>query len=778
MPIFQIVSRAFVYILVLLFCNGCFLRASIAELDGITSSQIPATENPSNDVISPTIEPDPNPPVNLKMSSAWNQPTSSPNLTWEYTTTGNSSTLSSYEVCLGTASNLCDILSWSNNTLLNQKKFSGLSLANNTDYYILVRAVDAAGNKSSVVSSRFKKVPSVIIDNGSSISGAWNVRVKKSNHNLACDGTETQFSDCINAGEMRSITYTGPSSCAGYTAADELGFFHWTCANGAGQITFKARWINEGKALKDLISGTSWRSNMVIIKQGSTEVAASTYQSWWENTIMELPDNATTTHITLNNANTVYVVSTSKEHGGFKIGADNVTVTTLGDAILTLNQINSTPNCNSNTSVCLIEINFSGTNKFAWIEGKYMGKGDAAAIKITEVIHSRIENIYISNFRYGIDLDPTGPSRGLIINKFNIANSTTSGIICNSFNGASSFLVSNGFISNVGGYAIYATDSCYNLIAIDNYLSSSNNGIAISSGSGSIINNRTDHVLAPLWIYALDQTWERSTIHHFIATNSNGISMSANAYLTLSNLMLLGSTTAITTSLNSNNNFRGKVILDSTTCSSIADTNPGINASCAYQAGGPSNATFIQINPNDWKNSFNGWVNTDDTKNTSDNLGFALKSTITDWFNFESIYRFWADNTSLLPLPDKNVCTNCQIWDSKIKSTDSIFKNTTGDGTNQNAAFIPGASCPAWLSGNDTVTDYRSSASTYLRNAKEIILDEIGDDDGLCETSESCIALPNWDNYQGSGDYYSQGECLFTNGTVSNIKVYMYPNQN
>lgn len=778
MTIFQSLNKFFIYIILLLLCNGCFLRTSIVGIKDITLSQIPATDGSPNEGTPPPIAPDPNPPVNLKTPSGWSQATTSPALTWEYTTTGNASVLSAYEVCLGTVSNTCDIVGWGNNTLLTQKSFSGLSLSDNTDYYISVRAIDSAGNKSSVVAARFKKVPPVAVNNGSTVSGDWNVRVKKTNHNVVCVGTETQFSDCVHAGEMRSITYLGPSSCAGYTAADELDFFHWTCANGAGHITFKAHWINKGKALKDLITGTSWRSNMIIIKQGGVEKAASTYQSWWGNTIMELPDNPTTTHLSLNSANTIYVINNSKEHGGFKIEANNITVTTLGEATLTLNQVNSNLNCNSNTEVCLIEMKLFGPNKFAWVEGKYAGKGNGTAIKLMSISHLRIENVFISNFNNGIEIDPFGLPYGLIINNYNIAAMNT-GILCNAFSGTSSLLISNGVISNVTGYAINETDSCYNLIAIDNYIASSGTGIAMSSASGNFVNNRADHVATPLWIFALDQTYERSTIHHFTATNSNGIYLASNVYLTLSNLMILGSSNPVVTSTtNSNSNFSGKIIFDSATCLTQLDTNPGINTSCAYQAGGPTNATFLQIDPTNWKSSFNGWVHTDDAKNASDNLGFALKSTISDWFNFESIYSFWADNSNLLPIPDKNRCNNCRIWDSKIKSTDLVFKNTTGNGINQNAAFTPGAPCPSWLSGNDTVTDFQPVANTYLRNAKELILDEIGDDDGLCESNESCIALPNWDTYQGSGDYYSQGECLFNNGTVTNIKVYMYPDQN
>lgn len=113
----------------------------------------------------------------------------------------------------------------------------------------------------------------------------------------------------------------------------------------------------------------------------------------------------------------------------------------------------------------------------------------------------------------------------------------------------------------------------------------------------------------------------------------------------------------------------------------------------------------------------------------------------------------------------------------KVNGVDSSqLNNKTGDGIFANEPFVPGAACPSAVHGNKVATNRETTAVTYLVNAYEILDDEIGNDDGLCESSEDCIYTPNFGAYQGTGDYYSNGVCTFTNGTVTNVRMYAYPN--
>ena len=64
--------------------------------------------------------------------------------------------------------------------------------------------------------------------------------------------------------------------------------------------------------------------------------------------------------------------------------------------------------------------------------------------------------------------------------------------------------------------------------------------------------------------------------------------------------------------------------------------------------------------------------------------------------------------------------------------------------------------------------------NTYLRNASEIMGDGIGNDNGLCETDETCLFTPNIGSYQGHGSLVSAG--TFTDGdTITGVTLKEYP---
>ena len=62
--------------------------------------------------------------------------------------------------------------------------------------------------------------------------------------------------------------------------------------------------------------------------------------------------------------------------------------------------------------------------------------------------------------------------------------------------------------------------------------------------------------------------------------------------------------------------------------------------------------------------------------------------------------------------------------------------------------------------------------TTFLRNAIEIIDDSIGNENGLCESNETCLYSPNLGGYQGHGNLISAG--AFTPGTLTGITLLKY----
>jgi hypothetical protein len=193
--------------------------------------------------------------------------------------------------------------------------------------------------------------------------------------------------------------------------------------------------------------------------------------------------------------------------------------------------------------------------------------------------------------------------------------------------------------------------------------------------------------------------------------------------------------------------------------------------------GGTSNANWVG------KASFSasdlvGKVTTDDLANGSDSSGSQSFSSITDWVNFDNPMRLWGKDGGTFPSADNQkscVSGTCRIWDLSLKATATVARNTSNDGNNQNGAFTPGLNCPAAVHGNKAIADYHTTPNTFLINPQEIIFDDTGDDDGLCESNEACIYSPNIGAYQGHGDYKAAGTCTFQNGTVTNVQMDAYP---
>jgi len=62
--------------------------------------------------------------------------------------------------------------------------------------------------------------------------------------------------------------------------------------------------------------------------------------------------------------------------------------------------------------------------------------------------------------------------------------------------------------------------------------------------------------------------------------------------------------------------------------------------------------------------------------------------------------------------------------------------------------------------------------TTFLRNAVEIMDNGLGNENGLCESNETCLYTPNIGAYQGHGNLISAGP--FTNGVITNVTLMKY----
>ncbi|MBI2601434.1 MAG: hypothetical protein HYW48_00110 [Deltaproteobacteria bacterium] len=221
----------------------------------------------------------------------------------------------------------------------------------------------------------------------------------------------------------------------------------------------------------------------------------------------------------------------------------------------------------------------------------------------------------------------------------------------------------------------------------------------------------------------------------------------------------------------------------------ILYTPDGYNGSVACSAFGVynQNPTFIwDVNATDLMNTY---ITSNDTSNSSDTDGAATFSTSLtfDWHNFLTPTRSWgkAGNSSYINSLNRGYWSSGtgRIWEWGYASTSALLNiSDDGDGTPPNEDFVNGGTCPSRVHGDQYINFMFSAPGVtpiveepYLKAAVEVLLDNIGDDDGLCETNEACIYAPNIGYYQGHGDYTTQ-TCIFEDGTtITGVTMYAYP---
>ena len=201
-------------------------------------------------------------------------------------------------------------------------------------------------------------------------------------------------------------------------------------------------------------------------------------------------------------------------------------------------------------------------------------------------------------------------------------------------------------------------------------------------------------------------------------------------------------------------------------CYVTGGTNPGLsNSTCANN--GTSNVSLITSTT--LAASFVGKVTSDDTQNTSDTVGAATypaDPTTFDWSHFDNIYRSWGlDDGSVFPSTgQQGTWTNGSgtIWDWSLLASDTVIKDVLTLLWSGTPAPATDASCNVMVPGS--TYNGTSGVTTFLAHAVEI-LNTGGNNNGLCETGETCLYTPNIGSYQGRGKLISAG--TFTAGTTA-----------
>lgn len=642
-----------------------------------------------------------------------------------------------------------------------------------------------------------------------------------------CAGTETGHNACIHGGEIRMVDFPPLSNCTSLSLTDTLSAFNWTCDQSSGHVKYIGS-LKPNKGLRDLVGASAWLNNSVTLQLSGTTIGTSTPGAWWSNTVMALPSNPSgPSMINLSTAGTVYTVTSPYTTAGYSINADRISIVTL--AAGGLNWYNGSGNCDYMNAVpssfdrCML---VSANMKYLWLELNMSGgtNGEFGLLlnntRFAHVMHSNFKDFTGAAFAYGIGL--TGAFNSTLYD-FSVVNATIPlSIDGGDHNFVRGFRLGRGTLSSGG--LLMINNSSYNIFS-DGRLTDNPNGVGIdvmaSNNTFQDLNisniggNSGDGSFVRL-ITASNNTFSRITgtgcgEHGFNFQNLDLSSDSGNivSHATIANCMYAG----VMMSNSSNNGLNGVVVAEAgdgiqlvnsgaTHLSNIALTDimtaaaingdasseaiatgaiksvslctagTGLSASC----GAINASTHTHINTTSFGSDFVGAITaTDDSVNISDSNGGVTLSPTTDLFGFMNPFRSWSkDYGSAWPDDFFRGYSSgvARIFDFSLRSLASVVRNNSYDGSASNGAFAIGSPCPNAVNGSQTVT---MAGKTFLRNADEVVLDVIGNNDGLCESNEVCVYAPNFGSYQGSGDPFVGGTCNFANGTVTGVTMFGFP---
>jgi len=138
----------------------------------------------------------------------------------------------------------------------------------------------------------------------------------------------------------------------------------------------------------------------------------------------------------------------------------------------------------------------------------------------------------------------------------------------------------------------------------------------------------------------------------------------------------------------------------------------------------------------------------------------------------------WLDDVHLVRETDCEDGEQCQIVDLRLAAGDATLLGAHGAPTGDDVvthAFgectLPGAPSPDECAS--LLTEQWQTlpiGETFLRDAVEVLGDDIGDDDLLCESDETCVFAPNIGGYQGEGELVTL-TTIGAGGAVENVTL-------
>jgi hypothetical protein len=630
----------------------------------------------------------------------------------------------------------------------------------------------------------------------------WNDYVKNDQASIytasdtAATGTETgSYIDAvIHGGEMRAISLSALSTCPGMGATDALGAFDWACVQIGGNVQMVSTGLKDGKYLSDLIDfGTAqWKDNSVTVTSGGSTYGQSTSSMWWNNPIFEKTTAgviATEGAVYIVTAATLelFTIAASKValvvEPGVTIsgpGSSSSAVYAIGRDFLWIEGAVDVPSDN-------IGIQFVNA-QFGVIRGAQVEHGLSTGISLNSSYGCLLTDINVRDNRYGLSLASTqmirvnnvsafgneegvrvlSGSSDITLTNVASANNESYGF---RISGGSNHLFSNIKAYNNGVYGMWlngCTDSVISNVLLAN---NESNGLQVSGAHSNVIMNVTSVNNGNEGFRFI--TTENNTLANVTAANNNytGIRLGESNNFLLANVSITDNEGwGLILDHSSDNNFTGllKLGINALGNCAIAGTNPGLAHLTCLNADSSDAVLSTSVTSVD---SFVAKVTSDDSANISDTNGSAQFNSISDWTGFENVFRTWGrDGAAFASTTNQGYADSTEtlrIWDWSLESS--------GDTGDDGGPVLLDALTPP--SGDNTLSHAwagTSTVTTFLRNAQEILDDNDGNDNLLCETGEDCQYMPNIGGYQGHGSLISAGS--FTAGAITGVTLVEYTN--
>ncbi|MCB1173655.1 MAG: hypothetical protein KDK39_08825 [Leptospiraceae bacterium] len=580
----------------------------------------------------------------------------------------------------------------------------------------------------------------------------------------ACSGTEPGLLACFQAGMMRQIPLSDTPSCANLSAKDSDGIFFWACDQSSGTPRLVNVGFQNGKGWRDLIDFTTpaWKPLIVGVYWNSILRDTRTFPNLWTNPLVVSNSGLSPGSAV---SGTMYLVTTNTLDNTYALDVNRVGL---------LIQAGSRVVATAPTPTLVA---WNGT--YGLLEGDVVHAGNTvAAIGLVSSKYVAIRNLRVSGGVTNIDImnssqcllrSVTAARAGININ----LNGTSSynrfmNVNLGTATGTANLYFTGAGVGTNTFTGLVTTASESNGIMMQN---TGTNSIFLDVTSGNHNNNNGFN----------GESMRAPFLMNYMGVNVNFVALRAG--ISMEGLHVQDALLSSASNLYQNqwtagaaHHLDGQLIVSGASgneCDGNTGAGSGIAAVGSCSPAGTSSFTRKAIAG--ISDVFVG-VPTTDSVNASG--GVTVGSTPADFIRFDNKMRAWGVTGGPFPaVAQQGACNaTCQIFDWSLSATNTTARNifSQPDGNQINTH--------TWESANQTdcqtnqphaVWNGSACQSTFLVHAIELLDDNFGNEDGLCQSNEYCLFTPNIGAYQGHGNLQALN---FTDGVISGVKLYSLAN--